>query len=145
MRMLALRLQRHQIHDIDDADLQFGQVLAQHRNSRKRFERWYVSRAGHYHVRPCTAIVAGPLPHPNALAAMLDGCIHVKILQRGLLSGDNHIDVIAAAQAVDHDRQQRVGVRRKIDSDDFSLLIYYVIDEAWVLMTEAIVILPPNV
>ena len=35
----------------------------------------------------------------------------------GLLAGDDHVDVVAAAQAVVADRQERVRVRRQVDPD----------------------------
>ncbi len=64
---------------------------------------------------------------------------------RGLLAGDDDVDVVAAAQAVVGDREQAVGVRRQIDADDLGLLVHHVIDEARILVREAVVILPPDV
>jgi hypothetical protein len=75
---------------------------------------------------------------------MLHGRIHVEILQRGLFAGDNDVDVIAAPQTVVCDGEQRVGIRRQIDADDFGLLVDDVIDKARVLVAEAVVILPPH-
>ncbi len=43
------------------------------------------------------------------------------------------------------DRQQTVGIRRKIDADDLGLLVDNVINEPRVLMAEAVVVLPPDV
>jgi hypothetical protein len=63
----------------------------------------------------------------------------------GCLPGDDDVDIITATQAVIRDRQQRVGIRRKIDADDIGFLVHDVIDEAGVLMTEPVVILPPDV
>ena len=40
--------------------------------------------------------------------------------------------------------EQRVGVGRQIDADDVGLLVDDVVDEARVLMAEAVVILPPH-
>ena len=76
---------------------------------------------------------------------MLDGLIHVEPLRGRLLARDDDVDVVAAAQAVIGDRQQRVGVRRQIDADHLGLLVDHVIDEAGVLMAEAVVVLPPDV
>src|SRR5262245_4003503 len=43
------------------------------------------------------------------------------------------------------DRQQTVGIRRKIYADDFGLLVDNVIDEPWVLVAEAVMVLSPDV
>ena len=61
---------------------------------------------------------------------MLDGGFHVEILQCGLLSGDDNIDVIATAQTMVGHREQRVCVRGKIDSDNVGFFVYNMVDEA---------------
>ena len=63
---------------------------------------------------------------------------------RGLLAGHDDVDVVAAAQAVVRDREHRVGVRRQVDADDLGLLVDHVVDEARVLMGEAVVVLAPD-
>ena len=63
----------------------------------------------------------------------------------GLLAGHDHVDVVAAPQAVVGDAQQRVGVRRQVDADHLGLLVDHVVDEARVLVAEAVVVLPPDV
>ena len=65
-------------------------------------------------------------------------------MRRGLFAGDDHIDVIAAAQAVVGDREQAVGIGRQIDADDLGFFVHDVIDEAGILMREAVVVLPPD-
>ena len=62
-----------------------------------------------------------------------------------LLAGDDEVDVVAAAQAVIGDGEQRVGVGRQVDADDVGFLVGDVIDEAGVLVGEAVVVLPPDV
>ena len=76
---------------------------------------------------------------------MRDGRVHVEPLRRRLLAGDDDVDVVAAAQAVVGDREQRVRVGRQVDADDFRLLVDHVVDEAGILMAEAVVILSPDV
>ncbi len=76
---------------------------------------------------------------------MFDRRVHIQPLQRGLLSGHDHVDVIAAAQAMIGHRQQAVGVGRKIDAHDVGFLVDHMIDEAGILMAESVVILPPHV
>ena len=55
------------------------------------------------------------------------------------------LDVVAAAQAVVGDGQQAVGVRRQVDAGDLGLLVHHVVDEARVLVGEAVVVLLPDV
>src|SRR4029077_3422211 len=66
-------------------------------------------------------------------------------LRSGLLTHHDHVDVVAAPQAVVSDRQQAVGIRRQINSYDFGLFVDHVIDEAWILMGETVMVLPPYV
>lgn len=76
---------------------------------------------------------------------MLDGLIHRQPLRSELLACDNHVDIVAAAQAVIGYREQCIGVRRQVDPDNIRLLVDHVIDEPRVLMAKAIVVLPPDV
>jgi len=55
-------------------------------------------------------------------------------LQRGLFSRNDHVDVVAAAQAVVGDGEQRVGVGRQVHAHDLGLLVDHVIDEARILV-----------
>ena len=75
---------------------------------------------------------------------MGDGFVDGEPLRRGLLAGDDQVDVVLAAQAVVGDGEQRVGVGRKIDAHHVGLLVHQMIDEAGVLVAEAVVILPPH-
>ena len=143
--MLGAGLEGHQVHDVDDADLEFGDVLAQHFDRGQRFERGDIAGAGHHHVGLAAGIVAGPRPDAEAGGAVLDGGVHVQPLRRGLFAGDDDIDVVAAAQAMVGDGEQGVGVRRQIDADDLGLLVHHVVNEAGVLVAEAVVVLPPHV
>ena len=138
------RLQLHQVHDVDDADLQLRRVLTQQFDRGQRLQRGHVATARHHHVRLTVAVVAGPFPDAEAGRAMLDRLIHRQPLRRRLLPGDHDVDVVAAAQAVVGDRQQAVRIRRQIDAHDFRLLVDDVVDEARILMAEAVVVLPPD-
>ena len=110
-----------------------------------------VSRVG---TSPAQAITtSGSLP-PSLLAhsqmpmpavQCFSACVHVEPLQLRLLARDDDVDVVAAAQAVVHDRQQRVGVRRQVHANHVGLLVDDVIDEARILVGEAVVVLPPDV
>ena len=110
--------------------LQVGEVLPQQVDRRQRLERRHVAGAGHHHVGLAALVVARPLPDADARGAVADGRVHVEPLQLGLLAGHDHVDVVAAAQAVVGHRQQAVGVRRQVDPDDVGLLVDDVVDEA---------------
>jgi hypothetical protein len=75
---------------------------------------------------------------------MFDGGVHRQPLRRRMFARDHDVDVMAAAQAVIHHRQQAVGIRRQINAHDLGLLVHDVIDETGILMREAVVILPPD-
>ena len=130
VRMFALWLQLHQVDDVDHADLQFREMLPQQLDRGQRLQRRHVAAARHDHVRFAALVVARPLPDADTGGAVLDGGVHVEPLRRGLFAGDDDVHVVAAAQAVIGHRQQRVGIRRQIDADDFGLLVHDVIDEA---------------
>jgi hypothetical protein len=76
---------------------------------------------------------------------VFDGGVHVEPLRAWLFAGDDHVDVVAAAQAVVSDRQERVGIGRQVDADDLGLFVDDVIDEARVLVAEAVMVLTPDV
>ena len=82
---------------------------------------------------------------PDAARAVDDRLVDRQVVERRLLAGDDHVDVVARPQAVVGDREQRVRVRRQIDADHLRLLVDHVIDEARVLVREAVVILAPDV
>ena len=107
VRVLAGRLQLHQVDDVDDAHLQLRQVLAEQLHGRQRLQRGHVAAAGHHHVGLAALVVAGPLPDADAGGAVLDRLVHRQPLRRRLLAGHDHVDVIAAAQAVVGHRQER--------------------------------------
>ena len=76
---------------------------------------------------------------------MIDSGVHVEPLRGGVLAGDDDVDVMAAAQAVVHDGEQAIGIGRKIDAHDLRLLVDDVVNEAGVLVGEAVVVLAPDV
>ena len=82
---------------------------------------------------------------PMPAVQWLDRLVHVEPLQGRLLAGDDDVDVVAAAQAVVRDGEQRVRVRRQVHADDLGLLVHDVVDEPGVLVDEAVVVLAPDV
>src|SRR5438128_11234404 len=64
--MLARWLQSHQIHDVDDADLEIRKVLAQDLHRGQCFERRYITTARHHHIGGTVLIVARPFPYAKS-------------------------------------------------------------------------------
>ena len=75
---------------------------------------------------------------------MLDRRIHVEPLGRRLLAGDDDVDSVPTAQAMVGDIKEGIGVGRKVDPHDVSLLVDDMIDKSGILMAEAIMILAPD-
>ncbi len=142
--VLGLRLQLHEVDDIDHPDFKIGQMRAHDGDRGERLQRGHIPAAGHDNVGRNALVVAGPRPDADALGAVLDGGVHVQPLRRRVFAGDHDIDVVAAAQAVVHHRQQTVGIRRQVNPHDLGLLVYDMVDEAGVLVRKAVVVLAPD-
>ena len=145
VRVFTRRLQFHQINHVNHTDPEVREVPAQQLHCRQGFKRRHVSGTGHHQIRLAAGIAAGPLPDPDAGRAMSDCRLHVQPLRRRMLAGDDYVHIVAAAQAVIGHRQQAVGIGRQVHADDVCLLVDHVIDEARVLVGEAVMILPPYV
>ena len=143
--MLFSCLQLHQVHDVDDPNLEIGHVRAQDAHGSERFQGGSVATAGHHHIRLTPLIVARPLPDPDADGAVLDGSIHVEVLQRGLFPRHDDVDIVATAQAVVGLGEQSVGIGGEVHPNHLGLFIDHMIDKPGVLMRKPVVILPPDV
>ena len=104
----------------------------------------HVAATGHDHIGVAVLVVAGPLPDADAFGAVLNSGIHRQPLRRRMFTRDHDIDVMAAAQAVIHHRQEAICIRRKINAHDIGFFVHDMIDETGVLMRESVVILPPD-
>ena len=144
VRMLLLVLQAHEVDHVDEADLELRQVLADQVDRCECLDRRDVPGAGHHDVGLAALVVGRPVPDPDAAGAVEDRLVHRQPVGAGLLARDDHVDVVPAAQAVVTDRQERVRVRWQVDADDVGLLVHHVVDEARVLVAEAVVVLPPD-
>src|SRR5690349_9304434 len=144
VRVLGGRLQAHEVHDVDDAHLEVGQVVAEQVGGGEHLQRRYVAGGRQYHVG-LAVVVAGPVPDAQSPRAVQCGVVHVQPGGRGLLAGDDDVDVVAAAQAVVGHGQQGVRVRWQVHPDHLGLLVHHVVDEAGILVGEAVVVLPPHV
>ena len=83
------------------------------------------------------------MPRPRAQCR--SACWASSQSKLGCLPDDHDVDVVLALQAVGHRGQQGVGVRRQVDAHDLGLLVEHVVDEAGVLVGEAVVVLAPHV
>ena len=144
VRVFAGGLQAHEIDHVDDADLQFRKIAAQHFNRGEGFQSWHVTGASHDDIRFAALIVAGPGPNADAGRAMLNSALNVEPLRGGLFTGDNDVDIMTAAQAMVSDGEKSVCVGRQIDANDLGFLVHRMIDEAGVLMAESVMVLTPN-
>ena len=144
MRVLARRLQLHQVDNVYHPHFQIGRVLSQQVDGSKRFQRRNIAATGHHDIGFATLVIARPVPDPKSGLAVLDRLFHRQPLGGWLLPSDDKVDVIPATQTVIGVRQQTVGVGRQVDPHDFRLLVDDMIDETGILMAEAIVILPPD-
>ena len=99
VRMLGDGLQRHQIHDVHNADFEIGNMLTQQRDGGQRLQRRHVTGAGHYDIG-IAVVVARPVPDAEARSAVANGLVHGEPDRRWLLAGDDEVDVVPAAQTV---------------------------------------------
>lgn len=104
----------------------------------------HVAARYHYDVRLAALVVAGPVPDSDALGAVLNSLLHVEVLQMLLLVRDNDVDVVGAAEAMVHNGEEAVAVWGQVDADDFWALVGDYVEEAGVLVREAVVVLSPD-
>ena len=143
--MLGLRLQAHQVDDVDNAHPELREVLAQERRCGERLERRDLARAAEHDVGLTRFVRARPVPDPDPARAVADRVVHRQVVEGRLLAGDDDVDVVATAETVVGDGEQRVRVRRQVDADELGLLVDHVVDEAGILVREAVVVLTPHV
>src|ERR1700757_2657681 len=103
MRMLALRLQLHKIHDVDNTHLQVSRVTTEQVDGSQSLQCRHVSAASHDNVRLLATVAAGPLPDSKPGSAVLDRLVHRQPLWRRLFAGNDDIDIVSAPQAVVRD------------------------------------------
>ena len=74
----------------------------------------------------------------------MTGLFHCQPLRQCVLAGDDDVHVVPAAQAVVEHRQQAVCIRWQIAADDIGFFVDHMVEEARVLMREAVMILLPD-
>ena len=133
-----------EVHHVDEADLEIGEVLTQQHHRRQRLLGGNVAGTGHHHVRLRPLVVARLPPDADALGAMRDGLVHGHVLQVLLLVADDHVDVVGALEAMIGDAEQGIHIRRQVDAANIRALVHHQVEEARILVGEAVVILPPH-
>ena len=88
-------------------------------------------------------VAAGPWQDRCAATAMLDGVVHVEVLQLGLLVDHDEVDVVPAAQAVVGHGKQAVRVRGHVDAGHRAPLGQHHVDQAGALVAKTVVVVAP--
>jgi hypothetical protein len=142
--MLAVGLETHEVDDVHDPDGHVGEMAPEQVGGGQRLDGGDIAGAGQDHVGLTGLIGGRPLPDARPPGAVQYRLVDGQPRRRRLLAGHDHVDVVAAAQAVVRHRQEAVGVGRQVDPHHFGLLVHDVVDEAGVLMGEAVVVLAPH-
>ena len=61
-----------------------------------------------------------------------------------LFVGYNDVDIVLAAKAMIHSREETVGIGRQVDAYDIWALVRHNIEETWILVRESVMILTPH-
>ena len=78
---------------------------------------------------PASLLAQCQMPMPAVQCAVAG--FHAQPLRCGVLASDDDIDVVPTAQAVIHDGEQAVRIRRQIDAHDGGFFVHDDVDEAW--------------
>jgi hypothetical protein len=93
VRVVSGSQQPHQVDHVHDPDLQAGEPLAEDLRGSDRVHRDDVAGAGEHDVGVARAIVvAGPVPHPRTVGAVLSCLFYRQPLQLRLLVDDDEVD-----------------------------------------------------
>ncbi len=144
VRMFGVGQEAEKIDHIDEANFQVGKMLFENGDGGERFHGGNIAGAGDDDVGFLAIVGGSPIPNANAFGAVSDGVGHGEVLKMVLLVGDDDVDVIAGTQAMIGDAEQAVGVWRKIDACNGGTFVGDDIEEAGILVGEAVVILTPD-
>ena len=104
----------------------------------------YIATGCKDNISLAALIVAGPVPNTNAFCAMLNSVLGPEKLDMLLLIGDNHIDIVHAAEAMVHHGQEAVSIWRKVYAYYLGVFVCDDVQEPGILMREAVVVLSPD-
>ena len=140
-------LDREELDDVDELHLE-AHVL-QGVGGGEHLERRHVAAGGEHDVRLLArGAVAGPGPLGHALGELLLGVVDGLEGGGRLLAREDRVDLVRGLVGLLADREQHVGVGRVVDLDDVvvvEVLVQQQVDEAGVLVREAVVVLAPDV
>src|SRR5215469_8783537 len=142
--MFGAWLHLEQVDYVDEEDLQIRELLPKKHSCGQSLLRGDIAGGSHDEIGLFALIVAGPLPNPNSLGAVRSRRIHIEVLKMQLLVRNDHVDVVLASEAVVRDRQKTVRIGRKINARNGGALIQNNVQETRILMSEAVMILPPD-
>lgn len=100
MRVQRLRLEDHEVRDINDADTQGGARASQDGRSSDDFEHHFAADADEDNVRVQAVVCAGELPDRCSGLAMSVCFVGGEKDRDGLLGADHEVDVIDGAETV---------------------------------------------
>lgn len=144
VRVLSRADELKEVNNVDDADLELGEVSQKEIDGSQHLVCADITARRHDDVGLLASVGTELWPGADSLGAVGDGLIHGKVLQVLLLVGYDRIDVVGGGQAMIHDRKKTVAIWGEIDTDHLGALVRKNIQETRILMSEAIVILPPN-
>lgn len=108
VRVVLVAGQLEQVDDIDESNLDVGQVLSQKRGRCEGFLGDDITARSHDDIGFFVRTGACPFPDTETLGAMGDGRVHVEVLEMRLLVSDDDVDIVGALQAVVHDLGKRI-------------------------------------
>jgi len=141
--MIGFRDELEEVDDINESDLEVWNQVAEKCGGSERFVSRNITAGGHDNIWPTHLVVGCPVPDSEALGAMCNCVVHVEVLEMILLVCDNDVDVVHALETVIRDGKEAVSIWGQVDTDDFWALIGYDIEETWILVSEAVVVLSP--
>ena len=100
VRMLSCRLKLEEIDYVDETDLDLGQFCIQDGNCCKSLKGRGLTCAGKYDIGFLALIVGSPIPDADTLRAMLNCFCHGQPLRTRVLGSNDHVHIVAAADAV---------------------------------------------
>ena len=133
-----------EVDDVDAADFEGGEVLQEEVDCSEGLVGRDVAARGHDYVGLGALVGREARPDADALCAVHDGVGHGEVLEVFLLVGDDDVDVVGRAKAVVHAGEEAVAVGGKIDAHDLGGLVGDDVEEAGVLVCEAVVVLAPD-
>ena len=146
MRVLGPWLQSHEVDHVHERGSKCPA-----RTSRSRVTAARVSSVGTSPAQAMTtsgsssASLCSPIANARVDRAVANSGFDIEPLPLGLLTGDDQVDVVRLRRQWSATDSRQCCIGRQIDAHDVGLFTRDMIDEARILVGEAVVILPPDV